>query len=262
SYLLSIPSNDIFSWNIMSMTKETLKNHFNNNRFFFVGWFILTYGIILLISILASSLLNALNIKVWKTIIIAISISMAYIGMEVVSPIYIGNDNAYMANVLSQILVGLSFFMLGNVTGCKIWGYMNLNIFVVIFVISFILTTSGLLEPMNMSGSYYSGFFIVTMFGAVSGIYSVFFISSILSSQEYSFFSEIGESSKYIMSYHILIFLLIDIIYYFLGKNDMTSISGDGYRMYINIYSWAVYVPAGVIAPLFIKRAMDKLAKR
>ncbi|HBD0170560.1 TPA: acyltransferase family protein, partial [Escherichia coli] len=102
-----------------------LESNFHNNFFFITGWFLVSY---MFVSCLCPSLLkliyNINNSAKRMILLVSIAIAFGFLGMNVIAPEY-NSSKLFYINILSQILVGSCFYILGYAARDHIWSLLN-----------------------------------------------------------------------------------------------------------------------------------------
>lgn len=260
-YLLNLETNDIFHVNPIRMFKDALKSNLHNNRFFLVAWFLFIYGTV---AILFKITFNFTHIKKLNQplILLIIGITCGFIGIDIIASRYESTKLFYLNNI-SEILVGFMYFSIGFYTRQFIWSILHPYVVILFFIINYTLFQNNISHQMIMSWSSYPDGLSMHLFTSLSCIYSVFFFAKALASYgKYALISYIGQISKTIMSYHLLVFLLIDIVFYKLGYYELKGLSTEKYSLYVSSYSWAIYITLGITIPTACKYTFDNILKQ
>lgn len=260
-YLLHLETNDIFNINPVRIFKDAIKSNIHNNRFFLVAWFLFIYGTIAILFKIAFNFTHTKKINQSFTLLI-IGIICGFIGIDIIAPKYESTKLFYLNNI-SEILVGFMYFSIGFYTRQFIWSTLHPYAVILFFIINYTLFQNNISHQMIMSWSSYPDGLLMHLFTSLSCIYSVFFFAKVLASYgKYTLISYIGQISKTIMSYHLLVFLLIDIVFYKLGFYELKGLSTEKYSLFVSSYSWAIYVSIGIALPTACKYTVDSILKK
>ncbi|WP_147277840.1 hypothetical protein [Oligella ureolytica] len=185
-----------------------------------------------------------------NVLVFAMAMLAAYVGIEVLSPAYRETEVFYL-NIASQVSVASSFILLGYLVRSYLFKMTNLYGFVVAFCLLYILKEYELSASMGMVWSIYRVDWFVHLITASIGIYAVLFISKVLAGQEkMPLFELVGIHSKSVMSFHILVFVLIDIVFFELGLYDIAETKVLTH--YVSGYSWPIYMIGGTLVPVLV----------
>lgn len=247
------PINYTSMWreNIFDSIIYPVKNNFHGGSYFVVAWFLFAYVIVSLLALPVIKVIRATaKSDLWTSIIIiCLSIILAYFGMTYLANSYQENNQYWYLNTATQTIVGLSFFLAGHALRPYIFKALHLYGFIAAFLIIYVMHANGLAKPMTMSWSMYPLGFLPHFITALLGIYSVLFLSKVLASTSpMSLFRTIGTQSKSIMSYHIIAFILLDIVFSEIGLFDISKASR--FEHYQSPDVWPLYILAGVLLPL------------
>ncbi|WP_373964118.1 acyltransferase family protein [Kosakonia sacchari] len=260
-HLLNLETNDIFNINPIQMFKDAIKSNLHNNRFFLVAWFLFIYGTVAILFKITFNLTHTKKLN-QPLILLIIGITCGFIGIDFIASKYESTKLFYLNNI-SEILVGFMYFAIGFYTRQFIWLTLHPYAVIVFFLINYTLFQNNISHQMIMSWSSYPDGLLMHLFTSLSCIYSVFFFAEALASYgKYSLISYIGQISKTIMSYHLLIFLLIDIVFYKLGLFELKGLSTEKYSLFVSSYSWAIYVSLGIALPTTCKYIFDAILKK
>lgn len=227
-----------------------IKGNMHTNELFLVAWFLLAYSIVNMLFILASKIINK-NDNNKKFIIFIVSILIGFIGYKYTS-FYYKETGYFYVNILTQVLVGFMFFGLGFSFRDKFFDLMNPSVFMVIIISLISLVKLKLISTMTMSWSAYNYGFYNVLITPILFIYCVSFMSFLFAkSVKFNQLLFIGTNSKHIMSYHLLSFIILDIIFDFLGFYELRNSTSISIH-YNNNYIWWVYVLFGIYFPILI----------
>ncbi|WP_187640581.1 acyltransferase family protein [Escherichia albertii] len=236
------------------------KNNFHNNELFLVGWFLFAYLLSNIISTIIISLsLKIKDTKTQKITIIAISICFGYVSTTIMADIYkITGEQIY--NLTSQVLYATMFMLIGCCINSFILHFKNKIIALILFILVLSLYLSGLAKPMIMSWSAYPSGFVVTTIMALLCILLIFFVSSVFNGTYLStFLKDAGKYSRGIMSYHLCIFVFLDMIFSLFGLWDMRNTKTLVH--YHTFYTQLLYPFSAIAIPLLLARLLSKVKK-
>ncbi|EMF20589.1 acyltransferase family protein [Citrobacter freundii] len=216
---------------------------FHNNKFFLVAWFLAAYACssvaMFVVAILTSKM------KKYRVVIFSISLMSGFIGISYAPTWYYSSGNiAY--NYLSQILTGFMFMGIGLSVKEIIFKSINIYGFLICYLAVSFLTLSGKAESITMSWSKYPSGFIITTISCLMCIYLLFCFCNFLSeSIGKSSFTQVGISSKTIMSYHLLVMYGLDWVF---SKMGMVDLKGIGVLSHHYNYSvWPFYIITPIV---------------
>lgn len=239
-----------------------IKNNFHGGSYFLVAWFLFAYTI--------ASIVALPFIKITKKIarsdfistllILVIALTLGYVGMSIFAPAYHANKKFYF-NTASQISVGLSFLLIGYIARSFVFKITNLCGFILGFFVLYVMHKHQLVGGIGMSWSKYRLGPYAHLTTALIGIYSILFISKLLASNErIALLETIGRQSKSIMSFHLLVFIFVDIVFFEFGLFDISKASR--FNHFLSSYSWPIYIIAGVLGPMTASIALEKKMPR
>lgn len=238
-----------------------IEQSFHGGSYFFVGWFLFAYAIASLLCFLVVLLLDKTirHTSVHYSLVLSAALLMGLLGMDVIAPLYQANKIFYY-NLLSQVLVGSSFFLLGYCAKGFIFKLAGLYSFVGSFVFLYLMQQYDALQPLVIAWSKYSLGFARQTLTALAGIVAIFSIAKILAHyQNMAALKKIGQHSKPIMSYHILAFVLLDIVFSWLGLWDLHHTKALNH--YYSPFTWPIYIGLGVAIPMLLHNLFTR-AKR
>ncbi|WP_432223978.1 acyltransferase family protein [Enterobacter wuhouensis] len=247
--LFGIGTGNVYTGKLINSVILAFESNLSNNKLFIVAWFLLAYWLVsILFSVAYKSLQVFKNEKNKNFVIIVMGVILGYTAVNVFAENYHTYKSIPLL-ILSQVSFGMMFYSAGFVLKNKFLQHLNIYTFIIITGVLFILRNYGLATSTVMSWAGYRDGFYVSSFTAFSGIYAVFLISKLIASQgELKILKEIGKSSRAIMSYHVLCFVVLDILFSY-----VLSYKTSGTDAYMNHFydkwTWPVYVAFGVIIP-------------
>lgn len=244
---------EIYSTTILSTIKNIFNRNFHNNGYFLVAWFLFSYAL--------ASLLCRIIIYIKKQMmILCIALSFGFMGMDYVASLYAETGNQ-IYNLTTQVLVGSMFYLIGFVFKRTFISMKSLYIPIISMVIIFTMKNFGVLGGLMMSWSKYPQGFIFHTLSSLLSICTILAITNAAATQDkkLNLLALIGSKSKIIMSYHLLTFTVLDIIFYKLEMYDMKNAS------YLNHYStpkyWFFYIAIGITLPIIVSLTLDCIKK-
>ncbi len=245
----NISIGEIYKSTISDTFKNIFEKNFHNNGYFLVAWFLFSYA-------LASLLCRVIIYIKKQVVILGIAILIGFLGMCYVASLYAETSNQTY-NLMSQVLVGSMFYLIGFVFKKTLLSMKSLYIPIMSIIIIFTMKNFGVLGGLLMSWSKYPQGFIFHTLSSLLSICAILAITNAAASQDkkLNLLSLIGSKSKIIMSYHLLTFTILDIVFYKLGMYNMKNAS------YLNHYStphyWFLYIATGIALPIIISLTVD-----
>ncbi|HGP2466556.1 TPA: acyltransferase, partial [Salmonella enterica] len=148
----------------------------------------------------------------------------------------------------------------GYVIRNQIYSLLNFYVFILLTVILYVSKSYGFSTQTIMSWSYYPDGLIMSVINALIGIYAVFFISLLITRgiKEIKLLKMIGQNSRTIMAYHLLVYVILDIIASILGDYSLSGT--DVYdNHFITKWSIPVYIALGLLLPLIFSILKQKV---
>ncbi|HFZ2312310.1 acyltransferase family protein [Citrobacter freundii] len=261
-----IHTGDAFSTGLYETAKLAIKSNFHNNKMFLTGWFLFAYIFVSILSVLIIKSIKRVIVSnaFLLSLLVAISVLLVTVSITYLSPQYILMKD-YKMNFICQVLTGMSFYIFGYVIRNQIYNLLNFYVFILLTVILYISKGYGFSTQTIMSWSYYPDGLIMSIINALIGIYAVFFISLLITrgTKEIKLIKMIGQNSRTIMAYHLLVYVILDVIASILGDYSLTGT--DVYdNHFITKWSVPVYIALGLLLPLifsFIKQKVIGMMK-
>lgn len=232
----------IYPQNILDIVTWSIDKNFHNNAFFLVAWFLFAYAIV---SILCRLVLTIPS----KIILFMIAICSGYIGMNIIAPLFKETKLQHW-NLMSQVLVGCMFYIIGYVFKEILLSIKTLYIPVITVIVLFTLKSQKMLFGMGMSWSDYHPEFYLHMLSTSLCLLTIFVITNNLASIEkrYDLILTAGKYSKEIMSYHMLCFFVVDWVFFKFGMYDISKTRALNH--FNTPLYWYCYAIAGVMLPI------------
>ena len=258
SKLFLVNLSNPFSGGIISSVKDAFANNMHNNKLFLVAWFLVAYAIVYFTSNIITTITKVL-MKDERYAYIIISFISGVLAIVFLPDLY-ASTKSQIINLLCQVLVGMMFYASGYLIKNIEFKIINTYGFMFCFSVVVFLVKLGVLSMLVMSWSSYPNGVIVSLIGAYCGIYCVLYFAKLLSYTEANkFIKLIGSSSKSIMSWHLVIFMLLDIALSKMGYFDIAKYTAKGYKVYNNQNFWLLYVFAGLIIPVVSNKLYSQL---
>lgn len=238
----------MFQNNIFETLKTAIMGNWHTSHYAVILWFVFAYGFTYL---LGNYLISALKNKgyLWGSALI-----LGYVGSEILGEIYQLNEQQIF-NLSSQILTGTMFYLLGYVLKHHFIHIKYYALFA--FAPVLYLIHLNLFQASIMAWSNYPNHFVVFIVGTLTLCGLIFFIAKWISHFRLSqIFVLIGRHSKIIMSYHLLTFLLLDLI--FMPSDVVLKALFTPFK---NTNMALVYVACGVLLPLMLGVFFDYVKK-
>ncbi|WP_421350721.1 acyltransferase family protein [Aeromonas veronii] len=238
-----------FSGGLINFLFVAVASNFSNNPFFVVAWFLLAYlGIMILFHVINSIACVIKDEKSKKAFLFFLAVFIGWVGVNFLAVEY-KETQKQIYNYLSQVTVGMMFYVFGFVFKEIIWSWVNITTCMLLFSFLYVLEQYGMVSPYTMSQSQYPQGILSMIISTMICIYLTVALSRVLSAfKESKMLLEIGRESKVIMSYHLIAFLIIDLFVSFFGVLDMSYVSV--FNHYAEKWTWPVYIIGGIALPL------------
>ena len=236
--IISLDSFSFYSaWDFFSKSGMSITGLFP------VSWFLLSYAMGCIILYFLNK--NCRN----SHIALALCVIVGYVGMTCIADKYHESKFIFW-NLLSQSMVAAMYMGIGKSLGRKLISDSNIVGFFFSFCVFYVCEKYGVLKPMVMYGSTYPGGFLLQFLLSICGIYLiVFFSKTCASSSKPSLILFISRNTKTIMSFHILFFVLIDVVMHYTTGYDLKRT--ETYRHFWSPWSWPLYISVGLLGPSF-----------
>ncbi|EMZ9506439.1 TPA: acyltransferase family protein [Escherichia coli] len=246
-----------FSTDTIRTVVATLEHNFHNNELFFVGWFLFAYALANITSeIILSLLLKIKNNSLKKAAPIITAIILGVVSVNFTAHIY-KNSELQIYNLISQVLYASMFMLIGYSIRNIALNFKNNMLSIVLFALVVLLYLTGVAKQMIMSWSTYPSGFIISSIVALSCILLIFFAAQHINKTVLSaFFIDAGKYSRNIMSYHLCIFVMLDICFSTIGLWDMKNTKTLSH--YQSSYSQLLYPFIAAVVPLYIAKILSK----
>ncbi|EOM7167911.1 acyltransferase family protein [Escherichia coli] len=247
-----------FNETISNTIHQTLTQNFHNNSLFLVAWFLVAYMAAMIMLNAICKMMALIGLNKYKIVLTITGVASGWIAIDFISVEYKSTGNILL-NYLGEFLVAFMFMSLGKCISFNAFKYMSTSNAIVFFVIIVTLKYAGIASDIGMSWSIYPNGFINTIIQVFLCIYIVFYISSALSKSTNSkVLTLLGKSTKPIMSYHILVFFIVDIILQWISVGDYTaSTAFSGHNQQAPY--WALYIVSALIIPSLSSVLFNKI---
>lgn len=200
---------------------------------------------------------NIKNTKIKTILLIIIVISLGYLSVNILAAEYKETKNQ-LINLASQVCFSSMFMIIGN----KIWHVMmkiKNNPIVIISLISIIVIYRLFVNKnIGIAWSHYPAGLLPSLTIAITSICFILVISSFLCKTKIKNIATLpGIYSKHIMSYHLFIFVILDIIAYKLGFWDISRTTALNH--YLSSVSQFIYPIIAVAIPVTICLIINKI---
>ncbi|EKK1484542.1 TPA: acyltransferase family protein [Escherichia coli] len=234
-------------------TTNPLEKNFHNNPLFLVCWFLLAYYLSSIISRIIISVTT--EFKHQNITLIIIAIIIGFVALNICAVKF--KETGYQIyNVSAQSLYGSMFMLLGFSLKKQSLTVNNPISAMILIVITGTMISFGLIKQSAMAWSTYPSGFIMTSIASLICIFVVLIISNILSSKYNRLLKMIGDNSKTIMSWHLSVFAMLNLLFLFFGFENHEH--GKLNNVY-NQFSFILYVFLGIIVPILPIMIKNKL---
>ena len=237
------PGTPFITESVYALLFTPFKQNLHSSPYALSLWFLWAYMFVVVIGRYFISIIKN------KAIILGVGLVLGYIGMAVLAPNYV-KTKFWLFNTITQIFVGLGFYYIGYF----IRDYLNKLKLVPLFLLSILVYffhKNGIFYSTGMSWSGYAGNPIMILF--CTSILCLFIFSLCQYLTNFKFLVYIGKYTKGIMSYHLLVFLMLTLIF----KDDNFQII-DPLKNYRFEFSDFIYVSLGVFIPIMFNVFFEK----
>ncbi|WP_433636496.1 acyltransferase family protein [Kluyvera georgiana] len=257
-YLFGTQKLNVFSG--LSTFSLALEENFNNNFFFITGWFLLSYMLTMALCFPLISWVKKINNETKITItLVIIAILLGIFGMGKVARMY-NHSKIFYINIISQVMVGSCFYILGYVLRDYAWKIINPVVAFILFIILMIAIHTNITGALYMVWSQYKYGFITHMLSVAAGVYVVLTLANVMSKwRVIDLFKRIGRNSKSIMIFHLMLFTVIDICMSFITDYSINPFDIKQHITYF--WSFPVNLVFSVLASMWIGDFLKKLSK-
>lgn len=245
-----------FGDSILDSISKAYLGNMHNNQLFLVAWFLLAYTVALTFCTIFVSLfsryISGEKLKITSLVIFAFLIG--FLAISFVSVEY-HSSHRQIYNLLTQSMYGSMFMIAGYALKGFVFRVYSLGLFLVLFMATTVITSVYNTTPMVMSWSdYKDGFFLSTIVASLL-ITCVLITSNAFSSflRDSSVLISIGKSTRSIMTWHLTIFMLVDMAYsLYLQTRPISTFSV--FDHFHNESSIAVYTLCGILIPTYLSK--------
>ncbi|HAT3957220.1 TPA: hypothetical protein P7Y94_001704 [Citrobacter freundii] len=249
-----IDKGEPFSGGLIDTISNIYNYCFHNNKFFLVAWFLAAYACASVAMFAVAAIVSKYKHNIASLLVI--SLVFGFVGIKY-APVWYYSSGNIAYNYLSQILTGFMFMGIGFSIKGILFKCINIYGFFFCYLAVSFLTLSGMAESITMSWSKYPSGFIITTVSCLMCIYMLFCLCYFLSkSFGKTSFTQVGVSSKTIMSYHLLVMYGLDWIFSRMGMVDLHGVGALSHH-----YNYTVW-PFYIITPIVILTAANLLYKK
>ena len=243
--IMVLSSTDKFDYAIYPLTQNM-----HNNRLFLVAWFFVAYILSISLFRLILTLLEHLTIPHFRIISFLLGMVVGYFSIGYISPLY-HREKFWLYNLLCQVGTGFMMISIGFGIRNYLAIFKNIKLLLISIIIMVVFVGNGTFHPLIMAFSDYPDGFYIHTISSLSGCFGLLSISYFLSlSGKNRLLQTVGNSTKDIMTLHILAFVIADLILSYFGYYDRGKINGTAH--YVNPSAWPLYIGLGLFFPLFI----------
>ncbi|MDF9909632.1 UNVERIFIED_ORG: fucose 4-O-acetylase-like acetyltransferase [Pantoea brenneri] len=243
-----------FGTDIVDSIGKAYFGNMHNNQLFLVAWFLLAYIVALVLCTIIVALFNKIPAResVRSSLLIALALTGGVIAMNIVAVEY-QSSHKQIYNLATQSMYGAMFMLIGYAVREFIFRAYSFSALLLLFILTTVITVSYGTTPMVMSWSEYKDGFTLTTLIAMLIIYCVFILANAFSRSvsDSSAVILVGKSTRSIMTWHLSIFILLDLISTFIAKPAPLSSFGV-FQHFHNDFSIATYTLAGVLIPTYM----------
>ncbi|MBP2303215.1 acyltransferase family protein [Azospirillum picis] len=232
-------------------TTRLLTGNGHDALLFLVGWFLIALFFARSLAFLIIKQLARLRGASGPALLVAVAILFCYLGLAKLAPRFQETHAPYL-NLLSQVLVGCGFVILGYLHSAStwLWRWLRSPLTALVLMVALYESVVGLaVTPMSMAWSQYPSGFGRHMLTALLGSFAVLSVAAVLAQTKHSaVFAFVGKHSKTVMAHHLFVFTLINAALIQTGlvpAGDVTI----WYAWKVTVM-WPVYVGLGVGLPL------------
>lgn len=234
-----------------------LQGNMHTNLLFATGWFLVAYCIVSVSFGCFINISHKINDCHGGYIACIVTLLLCFI----LSPFILNNiahSFKQILNIAMQVIFGGVFFTIGYAVKDIVHKIINPVAFILSFVALLTLVNTGNVSPFTMAWSKYPNGVFMQIVGALLCIYGIAFVSYSLSSSGLigGLAVYIGRNSRSIMSYHICVFVFLDLLFYYFGYFDIKTATIENH--YLNAKTWTLYFVLGVMIPISIRYLIDK----
>lgn len=245
---------DPFGNGIIDSIIKAYAGNMHNNQLFLVAWFLVAYIFALVICTIVVFLSKSLPATDFSktSLLIFLSMLSGFLALNFFSAEY-QESHKQIYNLIAQSMYGSMFMLIGYLGRKFVFRAHSLSALLLSITLTTVITVVYKTTPMTMSWSEYKdGFFISTLI-ALLIIYCIFILSNAYAKfiNEKSIIILIGKCTKSIMTWHLSVFILIDLIFSITVKSRPLASLGP-FEHFHNKFSIATYTLAGVLIPALL----------
>ena len=256
--LYGIDLGNPFTGGVISTIKNAFLSNFHNNPLFLVCWFLVAYYISYIITVIVAKMSSFVNNNAIRVaLILIVGCSLGAISVDFLSAQYAESKNQ-IYNVLSQSTYASMFMLVGYSIGIQLIRKVNIVISIISFSIVSWMVMASIVKPPVLSWSQYESGFIYTSITAFLCIFFYIHLSKCVASNgENKLTKFIGRNTRAIMSYHLAVFVIIDIVFYQLGLWDIKNTSV--FNHFVSGGYGVFYVVLAMVIPAYLSVVKNKV---
>ena len=232
-------------------TTRLLVGNGHDALLFLVGWFLIALFFARSLAFLVIKHLRRVPGASSTVLLVGVAGLLSYLGIAKTAPRFLDTHSPYL-NLLSQVLVGCGFIILGYVLSASAWFWRWLRSPLATLVLMVLLYESVVVlevKPMSMAWSDYPSGFGRHMLTALLGSFAVLSTAAIIAQTKHSAaFALVGTHSKTVMAHHLFVFTLINVVLIQAGIVPAADVTI--WYAWRGATMWPVYVGLGVALPL------------
>lgn len=245
---------DPFGNGVIESIIKAYTGNMHDNQLFLVAWFLVAYILALVVCTIVVSVSKSLPATdFFKTsLLISLSMLSGFLALNFFATEY-QESHKQIYNLITQSMYGSMFMLVGYVGKGFVFRAHSLIALLLLTILITMIMVVYKTTPMTMSWSQYNDGFFLSTFIALLIIYCIFILSNTFSkyTNEKSIIILIGKSTKSIMTWHLSVFILIDLIFSVTVKSRPLASLGP-FEHFHNKFSIATYTFAGVLIPALL----------
>lgn len=215
-------------------------------------WFLKELLYASIFSLFTFKLITSINKKLSIRVLLTTSLVFALFS------IMYSYANFKIPTIGSKTLLATSYFIVGYAFHKINMIYTNINkrgIGIFLFTV-FVISSLYVKGSMENKGISIIPYFAVSIIASVSTIYLTKYITGYLM----KILDYVGKNTLYILIFHFLSFKIVSLFILMIENLPYTNLSTFPVLEDRNGFMWVIYTIIGVVVPLLIKQAMDKLS--
>ncbi|WP_026970280.1 acyltransferase family protein [Aliagarivorans marinus] len=236
-------------WDIFAMP---LRGNSHANSLFMIGWFLVSYA---LVSGAFRIVVSRSRGRINRYYLLLATVVLAYLATEYLAPAFHA-ERLWYRNVLVQLAVGSMYMAFGYALRPWLDKLASFNLMASCWIVLATIVALGWVTPLGMSWSEYPDGFVLHTLSAVLGSVGLLSLCYLLSqAKPQTSLQLLGRYSKDIMTLHLLMFVLLDILFASMGLLQMSYISALHHWVSPKV-CW-LYMLVGCVAPIALRMAID-----